>query len=52
MNMSIARFSAKTIEHDRKHYDGIDVHDTDQLQFVIKQLKRVRGVTDVYRIKG
>lgn len=53
MNMSLARFSAKT---DKNMIANItmefDVHDADQLQFVIKQLKRVRGVTDVYRIKG
>lgn len=53
MNMSLARFSAKT---DKSMIANItmefDVHDADQLQFIIKQLKRVRGVTDVYRIKG
>jgi len=53
MNMSLARFSAKT---DKNMIASIslefDVHDAEQLQFIIKQLKRVRGVTDVYRIKG
>jgi guanosine-3',5'-bis(diphosphate) 3'-pyrophosphohydrolase len=53
MNMSIARFSAKTDKNMTANITmEFDVHDTDQLQFVIKQLKRVRGVTDVYRIKG
>ena len=29
-----------------------EVHDTAQLDNIIKQLKRIRGVTDVYRVKA
>ena len=29
-----------------------DVKDAEQLTFIIKQIRRVRGVVDVYRISG
>ena len=53
MNMSLASFSAKNDKNMTATINmEFDVHDADQLQFVIKQLKHIRGVTEVYRIKG
>ncbi len=53
MNISLTGFNSKT---DKNMMAGMtvkfDVKDAEQLTFIIKQIRRVRGVVDVYRISG
>ena len=53
LNMSLTAFTAKTDKNMMANMTlQFDVHDTAQLEHIIKQLKRIRGVVDVYRLKA
>ncbi len=53
LNMSLTSFTAKTDKNMMANMTlQFDVHDTAQLEHIIKQLKRIRGVVDVYRLKA